>query len=99
MKQTLFLALLALLTLGATCDDHKPDPKIPTDSELCPEACDNLRKLGCEEGDDLVDGETGMVVPCEIFCLDTQANGHALNPTCVATITDCNQLEPQCMEK
>lgn len=102
MKPTLTLLatiLLAICLMGGSCwGPVKPDPKIPDDSEMCADACDNLRNLGCEEGEDLPDSE-GNVVTCEIFCLETQGKGHALNPTCVAKITACDQLEPECSEK
>lgn len=95
MKQTLLatlVALVALVALGAQCE-RVPDPILPTDTEQCPAACENLRRLGCEEGDPILDQETGGDVPCEIFCADTQGNGHALNPTCMARITSCDQVD------
>jgi len=85
---------------AASCDRIvKPDPKLPTDSDQCEAACANLKALGCEEGEDVIDGDSGVAVTCTMFCLDLQGLGHALNPTCVAKITACDQLEPECSEK
>lgn len=86
------LLILTILSLSFACDrEVKPDPVLPTDSHMCAPACDNLRRLDCSEGEDLIiDGE---VVTCEKFCTNTQENGHALNPTCVANITSCGALD------
>lgn len=101
MKLKLATAILVFLaTTAFSCDNVvKPDPKLPTDTDQCAPACENLRSLGCEEGEDLVNGETDEVVTCEAFCKETQEKGHALNPTCVAKITACDQIETECMEK
>jgi hypothetical protein len=93
------IAVLFMFCTAASCDNVvKPDPKLPTDTEMCGAACANLQELGCEEGEDFTDGE-GQTVTCIKFCEDTQKSGHALNPTCAATITACDQLEPECSEK
>jgi hypothetical protein len=102
MNRYEFLVILSTLVfLFAFACDHqvRPDPKLPTDSEQCGPACDNLKALGCEEGEDVLDGETQMMVTCEMWCLDIQGRGHALNPTCAAKITSCEDLEPECSEK
>lgn len=85
--------LFALILIGGSCGPVKPDPINPDDSDMCPAACDNLRRLGCEEGNDVYDPEADAMIPCEFFCLDTQGKGHALNPTCVAEITSCDQMD------
>jgi hypothetical protein len=85
------LALVALATfsLGAKCGVRpQPMPVEPKDTAMCASACDQLRMLGCEEGDNLEDGTT-----CEQFCIDTQKSGHALRPSCVVDMTACDQLE------
>lgn len=85
MKRTIALALL-LAGCGALMP--VPVPIEPTDTGKCPEACERLRALGCEEGQPLEDGTT-----CETFCQETQKAGHALNPTCVADISSCHEIQ------
>lgn len=85
----LALVILAAFTLsGATCQLRPPPVPIePTDTNMCPSACENLRKLGCPEGNPLEDGTT-----CETFCQTTQKEGHPLNPTCISTIKSCDEI-------
>lgn len=89
--------LLLLLAFGflCACEEHEstPTPVDPADQTACPAACEHLRELGCEEGEPLEDGTT-----CEQFCEQTQEQGHALRPSCVATITTCSELEQKCAQ-
>jgi hypothetical protein len=89
MRTLVALALSALALLS--CKDVVPDPKEPTDTDMCATACANLNRLGCEEGATLPDGTT-----CEAFCINTQKSGHALDPTCMSTITSCKDIEKTC---
>ncbi len=57
-------------------------------AEDCPLACQNLVKLGCEEGKPLEDGTT-----CEVFCRQSLTNGHNLKPKCVSSILSCDKIE------
>lgn len=79
---------LALLTLLFMACGPKPTPHIPDDTHMCADACENLRALGCQEGEQLEDGSS-----CESFCVETQDSGHALNPTCVSQIQACSEIE------
>jgi len=85
------ILVIAFVSIGASCE-KKPVVLVPEDTHKCPDACENLRQLGCEEGEDLADGTT-----CEQFCEETQKSGHALNPTCIATISSCDEIESKCM--
>jgi len=86
---TAILASLAAFSMGATCRTKpSPAPIEPKDTKDCPLACEHLRALGCPEGEPLEDGTT-----CEKFCKDTQESGHALRPSCVITITSCDQID------
>lgn len=80
--------LWALLVMASCCAPPAPNPRIPTDTPNCGAACDHLRQLGCPEGQALEDGTT-----CTQFCEESQQNGHALNPTCVMSITACSKLD------
>ena len=88
--QPFVLAILAHLMLsGATC--RGPILHVvsePEDTDNCPAACQNLRALGCSEGQPLPDGTS-----CERFCVETQINGMPLNPTCIMQITSCDEVD------
>ncbi len=90
MKDVFYCATLGLIALwillGAQC--QKMDPILPTDTDMCPAACERLRELECSEGEDLADG-----TPCEIFCVETQNNGFPLNPTCVSGLQSCGEID------
>ncbi len=88
----IIVLISALFFIGANCE-KKPVVVVPDDTDMCPAACENLRSLNCEEGEDLADGTT-----CEQFCEETQNRGHALNPTCVASIRSCSGIE-DCFER
>lgn len=66
----------------------KPVVTTPDDTDMCAPACEHLRDLGCEEGEPLEDGTS-----CEAFCIEVQTSGHSLNPTCVADIAACSEIE------
>lgn len=90
LLKMLAVVVLAAMMLGASCRGPVTPPPIavePNDTENCPAACENLRKLGCPEGEPLENGTT-----CEKFCEDTQKAGHGLNPTCVMAMTECSGL-------
>lgn len=87
------LILVALALTGCGPWIYPPMPVEPDDTDKCPAACERLRALGCEEGEPLSDGTT-----CEKFCLDTQKAGHSLNPSCVMTISTCDEVETKCAQ-
>lgn len=84
----------------------------PVDTNLCAKACLKMEELKCEEGQPIdmgtkcssnaqckIDEYCGAGtchVSCEVFCKETQATGVWLNPTCVMSITACNQIESVC---
>lgn len=77
-----------------------PEPRYPEpkDTAMCPKACDHLRALGCEEGKPYYDsdkpGPKGVPnASCEEFCQHQQDNHIALNPTCLAVVPSCDQIE------
>jgi len=85
---SIVFAFLLPVVMGSKCGvNPQPTPVEPKDTAYCPAACDKLRVLGCEEGNNLPDGTT-----CETFCLDTQKSGHALRPSCVMDIQTCADI-------
>lgn len=78
---------LVIFSLFSTCGGPPvPVPVEPGDTANCAPACENLRKLGCPEGDPL-EG-----VSCEDDCIKIQQSGHALNPTCVMNLNSCHDI-------
>lgn len=94
----LFTVLVVLVTLG--CGGKRipePRPATITDSASCDPACEHLRDLRCEEGNDIHMPDDTKVT-CAQWCKETQSNGVWLNPKCVEKITQCSQIET-CAEK
>lgn len=89
MNIRVILCMLSMVFLqGATCQSRPPPiPIEPFDTHNCAAACMRLQDLGCPEGLPLEDGTT-----CTRFCIETQQSGHALNPTCVMTMSSCAEL-------
>ena len=87
MKSTIAAFLLFIFSLFSTCGGPPvPVPIEPGDTANCAPACENLRRLGCPEGDP-IEGST-----CEADCVAIQQSGHALNPTCVMNINSCHDI-------
>lgn len=84
----LFLAAVVIGCKGCRHFRPPPMPVTPTDSDMCPAACNRMAELKCPEAQPLADG-----TDCVTFCLRTQSAGHSLNPTCLATIDSCEQIE------
>jgi hypothetical protein len=96
-----------------------PNPPVVTDQSDCASACDNLKFLGCKEGNPIDMGTTCHVdadckdvhgvtdttqacsalgtcmTTCVNFCTVTENQGVWLDPSCVAKVTSCDQIE-QC---
>lgn len=81
MKKFLFIFL-------AGCGSRQVQPVEPNDTHMCAAACTRMVDLGCPEGDPLDDGTS-----CKKFCEITQRRGHALNPSCLAEITSCGEID------
>ncbi len=73
------------------CKSVPPMPIEPTGTSSCPAACDQMKKLGCPEGEDVPDGPS-----CIQFCVETQERGHSLNPQCLKTIDTCGEIKTKC---
>ncbi len=102
-------AVTSCLTIGCREKPVTPMPPIVTDQAACPNACSNLRKLGCEEAQPIetnvsciVDSQCGRgavcsagvcLVSCEKFCVDTEDRGVWLDPTCVARVSSCSMID------
>lgn len=83
-------------------------PVVPDTGYSCRTACDNLKFLGCEEGEPLLtrhncnfdaDCESGQycstgqcVVSCITFCEETQDQGVSLSVACATNINSCEEL-------
>jgi len=95
MKKVLFFfsfVILALILSAATCGPK--NYKGPDDPENCAPACQKLRDMGCEEGEDLVNHD-GTRITCEEWCVDTLKEGHGLNPTHILKeeVDTCEEIE------
>jgi hypothetical protein len=80
------IILMVLLLMG--CGAPQPKPVEPNDTDQCKPACVRMADLGCPEGEPLGNG-----MSCQQFCEDTQSRGHALNPTCLAKISSCGEID------
>ena len=89
-KLTQLLFVLLVATACGSCRTFRPPPMPidPGDTDQCLAACTRMESLGCPEGAPLPDGTT-----CVKFCVDTQTAGHAMNPTCLAKIESCSEIE------
>ncbi len=87
---TSLIALLALFLFTAGHCERVPDPEIPDDTEDCEAAGAKLLELGCEEAT-LPDGTT-----FQAYCEDVQEKGHAVNPSCLKTISSCEEIDTKC---
>jgi len=86
MKIRSLLYLGTLVIVGCTILPPPDDPPKPTPTG-CPAACDNLRRLGCPEGQP--EGDT-----CDAVCENAEASGIAtVNPQCLATIKSCSEVD------
>jgi hypothetical protein len=57
--------------------------------ELCESACENLQRLGCEEGHPTPDGDT-----CQDWCESVETSGFvSINPACIAAIQKCEDID------
>lgn len=101
MKRLFWLILPALLLVGCPPNpDHPvPPPNPPVDTDLCTDMCDHLKKLGCEEGEDVYnndlpgpEGEPNQ--SCSDNCKELQDKGFFVNPRCVLTVKSCEEIEP-----
>lgn len=92
--------LLAIFLAGPGCppptnDPPAPTPPAPPDTDKCAAACANMTKLKCDLAEPIT-MPGGNTVTCEQFCRDTQNQGVPLNPTCVATVTSCADVDTKC---
>ena len=78
------------VVLMSSCSGLRPPPVPidPGDSDQCAAACAKMASLKCPEAEPLADGTT-----CKVFCEKPQEAGHALNPTCLAGISACTEIE------
>lgn len=82
MGNRLHWAALTLLLLAC-------EPAYPRPDAGCARACENLRALGCPEGEPTPDGAT-----CETWCSGVQKSGaYTLDTECVTRAADCNEVE------
>lgn len=98
MKTKILVALAAFLLTA--CPTPAPTPRVvpAPDSDSLGAMCQHLKKLGCEEGEDVYDsdvpGDAGVPnVTCEAAYRKMQENGVFLNPKCVLKVTSCSEIE------
>lgn len=100
MKRLAWLVFPAVWLLGCPpTQPPVPPPNPPVDTDKCGEMCDHLKKLGCEEGEDLYNndlpgpnGEPNQ--SCADNCKELQDKGFFVNPRCVAQVKTCEEIEP-----
>lgn len=84
--RSLVAALLGLSACGG--GTPPPEPSYPDGgaaSERCGAACENLRRLGCPEGEPTEDGTT-----CEELCRRVETeSGLSVWPACVEELDHC----------
>ena len=81
--------LLCLLLVGCP-----PTPRQP-DNDQCAIAETKLLDLKCADvRGELLGGPNKHGVPFRNRCVSTQDTGVRLNPTCLARITDCKEVDP-----
>lgn len=95
--------ILVVLTLAGCVpleptNDPSPTIKDPPNTDLCDSMCNQLKKLGCEEGnpvynDDLPGPKDVPNQSCGDFCRTLQKQNISVNPKCVRDITVCSQVE------
>jgi hypothetical protein len=73
---------ILLLVLLVGCEVLPPRPPV---TETCANACANLRRLGCPEGEPTEAGAS-----CEQVCDNAQASPAPLPTGCVAQATTCD---------
>jgi hypothetical protein len=99
MTRRNFFDVLAVAVLFVSCQGcpptnnpinrSEPTPTpVPTDTNLCDAAESNLVKLGCDEGRPTKGGMRFGDV-----CRELQNAGIGINPSCLASITTCEQID------
>lgn len=78
------MRLLVAVALALTACELPP-PQPPT-VDGCAAACENLRRLGCPEGQPTDAGES-----CEQVCDNAQASPAPLPTACVARAASCDE--------
>lgn len=114
-KHIITTSIIATVTALSCNTDPTPSPQVThmpakiTDSDICPQACANMVKLKCPEGEP-IDTHFSCVTDancqsgefcadgtchasCETFCRNTQGQGVWLSPGCVAKVTSCAQID------
>jgi len=91
MKQLLSIAVVLMMMAMVSCQTIPPMPIEPPGTSSCPAACQQMKMLGCPEGEDIPEGPT-----CTQFCIETQELGHSMNPQCLKTINTCEEISSKC---
>jgi hypothetical protein len=68
-----------------------PTPDVVNDSLYCAPAEENLKRLGCPEGQPTKKGKTFTEV-----CQNASNNFIWFNPKCLASINSCSEIETSC---
>ena len=90
MKKNISILLIVLVS---SCYRGTPTPP---DAPSCDSACLRLRSLGCPEGQP-VESPNGTIISCTEWCeYSIETLKVDLNPTCVASLDDCKNLELKC---
>lgn len=96
-----FLLPLALMLLGATCqqDPDHPKPPPPSDSSWCQAAEERMTKLRRASGGPCLELKNPDGRPFTEICKEVHANGQNLHPECIATnpnVKTCEDISPVC---
>lgn len=86
---TLALLVGALLAACGAFNPPDPRPPVPRPIATCPGACETLRRLGCEAGEDTPAGST-----CEEVCENLRSSGIvSWDLRCMASAESCEETE------
>lgn len=101
--RALWVAILVLAACGPAPAPVTPPPAptvMPTNSDMCVAAKDNLLRLGCADEGRLLGGPTKKGVPFDELCHDLVLKGTLRNTQarCLATVGSCADVD-RCMER
>lgn len=98
MRLKQFMPVLVGAACYLLCCAPKGTPQSPTTTDACIAAEENLLKLECKDENRLLGGPNRHGVAFSKTCADFVTKGLMTlqQARCLATITDCKQVDPVC---